>query len=205
MNAQFLRLCREFVAVRRHKFKSLPKEQPWGWREVGSGFYSEVWAHPDWPGLVLKISGPAGWGYDDPGTIRYNATSPDWDGVRADMWPMFASHCRAYPNPHFPQILHLERVTQRMCWGVMPRYRSSDYGEYADHEFANRVRKILIGETKPGPDDSWLWPLIEMSQHRYACVDLHSGNWMIDSAGRVVITDPFSAVGTSHTEGDTSC
>lgn len=196
MNAQFLRLCREFVAVQRHKFKSNPRETPQGWRELGSGFYSEVYEHCDHPGLVLKISGPGGWGYGCDNSLKWAAKNED--GVRADMWPLFAQHCMAYPHKHFPKILHFERITQRMAWAVMPAYRSSDYAEVADSEFAKHVRRVLLRQEHPGPDEQWLWPLIELSQHRFASVDLHSGNWMLDSSGNVIITDPFSATGTGH-------
>jgi len=120
---QFIQEARKFFYVRRGKHKRVSRtaveQTAYGaWTKLGDGYYGEAWAHDDIPELVLKISGPSGWGYCWKGAPY--ATSAD-AGPRADVWPDFAEACMLHPHMNLPEIMHLERVGG-FAWGVMPRY-----------------------------------------------------------------------------------
>lgn len=198
MDAKFMRLCREFVAVKRHFRGRNPRIVSSEFVLLGSGLYSQVFEHPNYPGLVLKISGPAGW-----------ADLPISEAPTADVWPVYAERCMAHPSKHTPRILHFERISQRMCWAVMPKYLPSWQGGREQDAFCRHVRQVLWRDARPVPGaDDWLWPLLELAGSSRHHIDLHAGNWMIHPrTGDVIITDPFSASGrsTSATEGETTC
>lgn len=61
--SRFLGLAEAFFHVRRHKFRDDAGhiEMYGPWKKLGSGYYGEAWAHDEYPDLVIKISGPAGW------------------------------------------------------------------------------------------------------------------------------------------------
>lgn len=187
MLQDFIKECERFVAVRRHKMRRnggrYCPELLAPWTFLGSGHFGEAWEHVDYPGLVLKISGRAGWGssrvHSEYGT----------DCSRLDAWPVFARHCMAHPHRHLPTVLHVQDVSQGMTWGVLNHLYSS--GGYTDkHEFINVCERALAGRNV-GP--KWLWPLRQMVDALGIEVDVHSGNVMYDiEAGCYVLTDPFS-------------
>ena len=153
-----------------------------GWTKVGSGFFGEACEHEDHPGYVVKISGRAGFGVGD----MYD-TKPSLDG-----WPTFAQHCQAHPHPNLPKILHFERLSVGISFGIMPYYRSIDPCYVAANEIVSEWRDYLDGG-KGAPE--WMWPIIGMRGALGMCVDLHSGNVMMDmDTGEYIMTDPFSVV-----------
>lgn len=83
---------------------------------LGSGYYGEAWQHEDYPEWVVKVSGYAGWAYEHP---------LDQEPDRLDAWPVFARHCAAEPHKNLPKIVHLEQMTERMTWAIMPLYYSA--------------------------------------------------------------------------------
>ena len=154
-----------------------------GWTKVGSGFFGEAWEHEDHPGYVVKISGRAGFGAGD----MYD-TKPSLDG-----WPTFAQHCQAHPHPNLPKILHFERLSVGVSFGIMPRYEeiNPSYGSDAD-AIVSQWRDYLEGG-KGAPE--WLWPIVGMGDALCMSVDLHGGNVMMDmDTGEYIMTDPFSFV-----------
>lgn len=161
------------------------------WRKLGDGYYGQVWAHRDYPGLVLKISGPAAWGHGSQSSV--DSAREFYGQVRHDAWPVFARHCAAHKHDHLPEILHLESVSPHMTWAIMPEYKSADYHEDVD-KFRWRVIDALRGEaTCP----EWLWPIKQMAGGLYYVVDIHAGNVMVGPKG-LVLTDPFSTTGDSN-------
>lgn len=155
-----------------------------GWVKIGSGFFGEAWTHMYFQGLVVKISGRAAFGTDDIYTEK-----PSLDG-----WPTFAQHCQANPHPNLPKILHFERLSVGISFGIMPYYRDIyPYVEPADGEVVSQWRDYLDGGNG-APE--WMWPIIGMRGALGMCVDLHGGNVMRDMAtGEYIMTDPFSFVG----------
>lgn len=154
-----------------------------GWAKIGVGHFGEAWEHEDHPGYVVKISGRAGFGE---GYVR--TSEPQLDG-----WPTFAQHCQANPHPNLPKILHFERLSVGISFGIMPYYRGIDrYGSDADGEIVPQWRDYLDGG-KGAPE--WMWPIIGMRGALGMRVDLHSGNVMRDmDTGEYIMTDPFSFV-----------
>lgn len=154
-----------------------------GWRRIGAGHFGEAWQHAEHGSLVVKISGRGGFGYGSMGN----------EEPRLDGWPVFAQHCQANPHPNLPNILHFERLSVGISWGVMPRYESVDiYSNSCDEEIVTEWRDYLEGE-KGAPE--WLWPIIGMRGALGMEVDLHRGNVMLDTTtGEYIMTDPFSFV-----------
>ncbi|HVH93263.1 MAG TPA: hypothetical protein VM783_18000 [Candidatus Acidoferrum sp.] len=180
LDPQFIRVAEAFFHVRRHKkaikggYEDVKASPGIGWKRLGAGCYGEAWEHADWPGLVLKISGPMYWGYD----------SRDVES-RPDAWPILARHAMAHPSPHLPNIMHFVQYNARMAWGIMPKYIPCNYIP----EDAMHVQGCLNGDET---DEEWLWPLQQMCQALDLCVDLHSENVMLDHDGTYIITDPFT-------------
>lgn len=154
-----------------------------GWTKMGAGHFGEAWEHEDHPGYVVKISGRAAFGVDALYTEK-----PSLDG-----WPTFAQHCQAHPHPNLPKILHFERLSVGISFGIMPYYGNIDpYGVTADGEIVSQWRDYLDGG-KGAPE--WMWPIIGMRGALGMRVDLHGGNVMMDmDTGEYIMTDPFSFV-----------
>lgn len=188
MLQDFIKECERFVAVRRHKMRRngarhCPKlSAPWAC--IGSGHFGEAWDHYYYPGLVLKISGRAGWG-----SARVHDEECGTGCSRLDAWPVFARHCMAHRHRHLPTVLHMQDVSQGMTWGVLNRLYSNG-GYTAKCEFISVCERSLAGRSV-GPQ--WLWPLRQMVDALGVEVDVHSGNVMYDrEAECFVLTDPFS-------------
>ena len=170
-------------ARRRGRLRADKRGLP-GWRYIGSGYYGEAWLREDYPGLVVKISGRAGFG-----TNAISCTEPELDG-----WPVFAEHCLANPHPNLPRIMYFERLSLGVSFGIMPRYEAIDEAGYAGAETIEKWRNYLQGD-RGSP--SWMWPIIGMRSALGMRVDLHSGNVMLDrNTGEYIMTDPFSSVYT---------
>lgn len=164
--------------ARRSNKRELPFKGPPGWRLLGDGWFSRVYAHRDFPEYAVKVSGPAGFGCGSASRCR----------PRSDAWPIFAEHCKNNPHKHLPKILHLERMSPRYAWAVMPRYYAMDMALH--REIWDRWRSILHG----GKDTSepWLWPIVSMARSLCIEVDLHPANVMQDAEGVLILNDPFS-------------
>ena len=154
-----------------------------GWKKIGCGHFGEAWEHADHPGYVVKIRGRGGFGDN-----FICSKKPRLDG-----WPTFAQHCQAHPHPNLPKILHFERLSVGVSFGIMPFYEEIDasYGS-ADCAILSQWCGYLGGE--PGAP-AWMWPIIGMSDALGMRVDLHGGNVMMDmDTGEYIMTDPFSFV-----------
>ena len=148
-----------------------------GWKKIGHGHFGEAWEHADYPGYVVKISGRAGFGDN-----RVYDEKPSLDG-----WPTFAQHCQAHPHPNLPKILHFERLSVGISFGIMPFYEEIDtsYGS-DDCTIVSQWWGYLDGS--PGAP-AWMWPIIGMSDALCLSVDLHSGNVMRDmDTGECIMT-----------------
>ena len=110
---EFERECIKFFAMRRHKHRlRMPadmrrKGNTGDWKRIGSGFYGEAWEHYAHAGLVLKISGPSGWGTDGEGPRMWAKARR----MRPDAWPIYAEHCLHHPGKHLPKVYALHRVS----------------------------------------------------------------------------------------------
>ena len=151
------------------------------WERVGSGFYGEAWAHEDYPNLVVNISGRAGFGVGSP-----LKREPPLDG-----WPTFAEYCFANPHPNLPKLMHFERLSLGVSFGIMPRYEKIE----ADHNDDDADVLISWGGYLGGEQGApaWMWPIIGMGGALKLGVDLHADNVMKDpDTGEYIMTDPFS-------------
>lgn len=184
-NARALAFYRKFKVRRARRdgetwcdVKGLP-----GWTKLGTGHFGEAWEHYDHVGYVVKISGRSGFGL---GCVR--ASDPNLDG-----WPTFAQHCQANPHPNLPKILHFERLSVGISFGIMPYYGDIDSsGVTAAGDIVSQWRDYLEG-ARGAPE--WMWPIIGMRGALGMCVDLHGGNVMRDDdTGEYIMTDPFSFV-----------
>lgn len=191
LSPEFIAKARALAFYRKFKVRRARRDgERWcdsvglaGWRWIGAGHFGEAWEHEDHPGYVVKISGRAAFGGDALPTGK-----PSLDG-----WPTFAQHCQANPHPNLPKILHFERLSVGISFGIMPYYRSIDpYGVAADGEIVSQWRDYLDGG-KGAPE--WMWPIIGMRGALGMRVDLHGGNVMMDmDTGEYIMTDPFSFV-----------
>lgn len=196
----FIHEARKFFFMRRTKFRGPKKartgfKQTWHgpWGLLGSGYYGEAWAHDDYPDLALKISGPAGWGYNFPHAIKISMRC-DEDTPRPDVWPEFAKVCMQNPHPNLPRILHFEQAGG-MAWGVMPKYEGTgDLHSGPVQDFKNALMGRRVAE-------AWMLPLFEIARGLNVQLDLHSGNVMQDPETlETVIIDPFSRTGYGYNE-----
>ena len=156
-------------------------ESPFGWEKLGSGAFGEAWGHEDHFGYVVKISGRSEFG-----TNRLADEKPSLDG-----WPTFAQHCQANPHPNLPKIMHFERLSLGVSFGIMPWYETID--RIRDADIVDEWYDYLEGG---GGAPEWLWPIIGMRGALGMMVDLHSRNVMRDPVtGEYIMTDPFSFAG----------
>lgn len=191
LSPEFIVKARALAFYRKFKVRRARREgKAWcdskglaGWTKMGAGHFGEAWEHEDHLGYVVKISGRAAFGVD-----AIHSEDPSLDG-----WPTFAQHCKAHPHPNLPKILHFERLSVGISFGIMPYYGNIDpYGTTADDEIVSQWRNYLEGG-KGAPE--WLWPIIGMRGALGMRVDLHSGNVMMDmDTGEYIMTDPFSFV-----------
>lgn len=155
-----------------------------GWRMLGNGWYGEAWEHADYPGLVIKVSGRAGFGADESGD--------KWGIPGSDSWQVYAQYCHKHPHEHLPQILHFERINAAVAWAIMPKYHPLGGGYGEDHTRVQWRDWLNGGHGAP----EWMWPIIGMASSLHMTVDLHSGNVMVSADGTMVMTDPFSGCET---------
>lgn len=197
---EFTQEARRFFYARRTKFRkgsALPPEiDHWGlWTKLGSGFYGEAWEHAEYPDLVVKISGCAGWGYESsnaPGVSR------DEDmRVRADIWPDFAEQCMLWPHDNLPKVFHLERVGG-LAWAVLPKYE-----EDSDARYSGIVQRFRNSMQDKAAYEHWMIPFVKLAKRSHVAVDMHSGNIMRDpETGEPIIIDPFSTTGYTIGTGE---
>ena len=191
---EFIRMARALAFYRKFKHRRANRRGRFftdndglkGWSDIGSGFYGEAWSHEDYPGLVVKISGRAGFGIQDAGTGQ----EPSLDG-----WPVFAEHCLANPHPNLPKIMYFERLSLGISFGIMPYYVPIEpHDDDMDDEILGRWCGYLEGDDGA---PKWLWPIIGMRGALGLRVDLHSGNVMKNpDTGDYIMTDAFSAAAT---------
>lgn len=177
----FMALARAHAYRQKLKFKRRVRRAN-GWCFVGSGWFSEVWEHADYPGLVLKISGRAG--------FLASETCSACTEPRSDAWQVYAQYCHKHPHEHLPQILHFERINASTAWAIMPKYKPAE-----DSRKNNSIRLQWCDWLNGGRDaPEWMWPIIGMASSLNLRVDLHEGNIMVRNDGILVMTDPFSIV-----------
>ena len=192
LSPEFITEARALAFYRKLKVRRAQRRgHPWcdrdglpGWKKIGSGHFGEAWEHADHLGYVVKISGRAGFGDN-----HVHDEKPRLDG-----WPTFAQHCQAHPHPNLPKILHFERLSVGVSFGIMPRYEQIN----AYHGSADGAILFLwwgyLYDKAGAPE--WMWPIIGMRDALHMSVDLHSGNVMKDmDTGEYIMTDPFSFVG----------
>jgi len=174
----FIKECERFFAVRRHKQCKRPQKVVLSsWNKLGAGLYGEAWQHAAYPNLVLKISGPAYWGY----THWTHEHPPEYDA-----WPIYARHAQQHPHEHMPKIMYFVQATPRMAWAIMPRY--VPIATIPPEVYALK-RAIRCGVDAP----EWAWPLVQMHQSMNIHMDIHAQNVMWNpEVDTWVLTDPFS-------------
>lgn len=191
MSPEFIAQARALAFYRKLKVRRARRRgETWcgneglpGWDKIGCGHFGEAWEHADHPGYVVKISGRAGFGYN----------SVSCEKPRLDGWPTFAQHCQAHPHPNLPKILHFERLSVGVSFGIMPFYEEIN-PSYGSDASAIVSQWLAYLDGTPGAP-AWMWPIIGMRGALCMSVDLHSGNVMMDmDTGEYIMTDPFSFV-----------
>lgn len=154
-----------------------------GCKKLGRGHFGEAWLVRT--GLVLKISGPAGWGDGEAGYYR----PPNMQHYRGrrDAWPLFAEHCRGNPSKHLPTVYYTERLTAHIAFALMEEleYVPSSVTQGLRDEWIQHIRRECVG------CPTWLLPIADMADIGYV-IDLHGGNVLQRADGTIVLTDPFS-------------
>lgn len=179
---EFIKLARAHAHRRKLKFKRGDGHAE-GWNKLGSGWFGEAWEHVCYPGLVVKVSGRSGFGVNP----SYTAD----DDIISDSWQVFAQYCHKHPHEHLPKIMHFERINAAVAWAIMPKYRQWNHYK---HDVLRRKWQGWLNGDRDAPE--WMWPIIGMASSLCMKVDLHRYNVMIDSAGTLIMTDPFSCMET---------
>ncbi len=193
----FARKARELIAVARHQYRTRRggggRPLPAGWTRSGSGFFSVVYKHADYPQYVVKLSGCAGFG---------DGEVPDMS--RQDCWPTFAIHCMVNPHPHLPAVYAVEPVSSTLTFGILellwPANKSSE-----DYDELRLTWRLVLNREQPAMGECrWMWPIVRMAANNSFKIDLHSGNVMLrPDTNELVMTDPFSWVNTSFSRSET--
>lgn len=186
--AEFTAECERFVHIARRKWRNNNHvEVPWDWHCLGSGYYSEVWAHSKYPNYVFKIAGVAGWGYER--QEYWNGKDNRPMAGTPDPWYIFAEEVvksSAWMRRKLPPIHSVHKVSEGIQWAVLGKLHplKGDWDamdaartNLLRSRFAKRMFERACNELGGGVD----W-------------DLHSNNFMQDSAGRVYCTDPLSNI-----------
>lgn len=184
----FVRLARAHAHRRKLKFKR-GRAVAEGWCRLGSGFFGEAWEHADHPGLVVKVSGRAGFGYRETANLDTFYSAND---LSADSWQVYAQYCHKHPHKHLPNIMHFERINAATAWAIMPKY--SPYVAEPGRDFTRAKWQVWLDGGRNAPD--WMWPIIGMASSLCMEVDLHTGNVMLGADGTLIMTDPFSGMET---------
>ena len=87
--------------------------------------------------------------------------------------------------------MHFERINAASAWAIMPKYRP--WNHYEQDVLRLKWQGWLNGD-RDAPE--WMWPIIGMASSLCMRVDLQGDNVMIDSAGTLIMTDPFSGIQT---------
>lgn len=135
-----------------------------GFHSLGSGYYAEVYSHPQAPGLVIKVS------------IRQGDTAP-----------LYLAWCRAHPQPHVPTVHYMKRSGQYTV-AVLDRLSPMNK-EGKDIYLANLNREMDKSDNHPVCKAA---AAIRRFFDGVARLDLHGDNVMMDGNGQLVITDPVS-------------
>lgn len=145
-----------------------------GFIHLGGGYYSAVWEHPSCPGLAIKVTKER----EDEASITYLA------------W------ARANPGPHVPKVYHLRRASELQVSVINKLYPLDStnerlYGKYlrnmSDYGPASAYREV-----------AHVCPVAAVAADIFEFFDgivgwdLHSGNYMQDENGVMVITDPVT-------------
>lgn len=147
-----------------------------GFRKLGSGHFSRVYAFTNRPGLVLKVGGPGGYG--DTGSRSIVC------GDRAaldDAWPQYAVFTANYKKTTgglldwMPNIYHVERLSGEFYFAVTERLSEQDGYDpvYSCRNLGKQLNLLSAAAPGYGAQD-----------------DLHSANIML-RGDKPVITDPW--------------
>jgi len=189
LSDEFIRLARAHAHRRKLKFKR-GSYAGLGWGMLGAGFFGEAWEHSDYPGLVVKVSGRGGFGLNGAYTVIRLEYEPE---PCFDSWQVYAQYCHKHPHKHLPNIMHFERINATAAWAIMPKYRP--YNPEPGQDTTRCKWQDWLSGARDAPE--WMWPIIGMASSLCMTVDLHQANVMVDSAGTLVMTDPFSDMQTS--------
>jgi hypothetical protein len=149
------------------------------WQLLGAGHFSAVFEHIDVPGIAFKV----GFKKEDSGA-------------------MYAAWCRDKAGMlHIPTILHIEQVGP-FYMVAMPKYIPWDSDGFKWHaeDSARQVARALRSSLYECSEFySVTFPALAGTLRSIytffadiAQFDLHGGNYMLDEAGQIVITDPVS-------------
>lgn len=159
------------------EMRDIARDTPF--RLLGAGNFSAVFEHQAYPDYAFKL------------------------GFRAeDSGAMYAAWCRDNKLPHTPLIIHMDRWPE-VYMVCMPKYMPShDHPNYRDG-ISEVMGCIIEGELTRWADKDIYDELCCTSLgdtcraigkffKGVARIDMHSGNWMWDTDGNIVITDPVS-------------
>ena len=174
------------------------------WKCLGDGHFSVVYGSDKFPDVAIKISGKGGYGNAMP------RCSPGMD----DAYGIWAEFCLRHQGVSgIPTIHHIQKISESLVLYVLPRYRDRSYvGNdkfsklhlFLSHmyNYDNHAIDVYSNyqeledehhwnlDWKPGEEAMFI-DLCEMLSTENVRVDYHGGNFMADSEGRAVSTDPL--------------
>lgn len=135
-----------------------------GFVAEGSGYYAEVYSHPQAPGLVIKVSIHEG-----------------------DTAPLYLAWARANPQRYVPNVHFMERRGQYTV-AVLDKLRPMDMA--ASRVYGKNLNRNM---NKSGDHPICRTAAkIRTFFEGVARLDLHEANVMMDNNDQLVITDPVS-------------
>lgn len=168
---------------------------PAGWVEIGSGYFSKVWANPRLPDIVLKLSGDGGYGQCD----SSSRTGYKNYGHIKDAFPQYVAWCKA--NSHLrglPVFYEHGAISRTMFYTVVERlqgYHEAPDSWKPDFLRCDETHNVEALKRRARRGDEYALTMLKI--HHWVdksegdlFTDMHTGNFMYRQDGTLVITDP---------------
>lgn len=128
-----------------------------GWRMLGSGNFSKVYASDDYPGVVLKLSGDGGFGdtWIDAETGR-NGGYRDGYGEIKDRFPLFAQWAMKHSHLRGMPVIHSVEQLSATLWVTVMEHLPHHFDEWSETaEQMVRAQNAWLPSWIGQNDQSW--------------------------------------------------